>query len=220
MDDISSLELALRLILAVGLGTLLGLERESRNKSVGARTHALVALGAAGFAISGAFGVEDRDATRVAAQVVSGIGFIGAGVIVQGRGSVTGITTAATLWVAASLGLISAFGLYTLALVAGAATLFIVLALGKFTPFLLSKRQRRFNMRYRTGSGTLAPLFESVATGGGQIREISLQESDGVREVEMMIHAMPDDLIDQAVALLADRDEVLEVSAGTPPVKT
>ena len=160
-------ELAARVLLAVGLGTLVGLERESRNKIAGVRTHALVALGSAVFAIAGAYALDDRDATRIAAQVVSGIGFIGAGTIVRSGVSVTGITTAATLWVAAALGVVSAFGLYGVAVASGAATLIVVAAFGHLTPLVLRRTRHQIELTYRPGHGTLAPLFSLVSVGGG-----------------------------------------------------
>ncbi len=98
------------LLLAALLGALLGLERESEGKAAGLRTHLLVALGAAlathlSMRASGFGTLDFADPARIAAQVVSGIGFIGAGVILQARGSVRGLTTAATLWVAAMTGM-------------------------------------------------------------------------------------------------------------------
>src|SRR4051795_2175688 len=98
-----------RVAAAGGLGALIGLERESRNQLAGMRTHALVAAGAAVFPLAGAYGFSDIhrgpnvDPMRVAAQIASGIGFIGAGAIIRDRGSVRGITTAAALWTSAAV---------------------------------------------------------------------------------------------------------------------
>ena len=111
-------ELVLTMILRLGvagmLGTLIGLEREYRAKEAGMRTHFLVALGSALIMIVSqyGFGGKTADASRVAAQIVSGIGFIGAGAILQSKGRIRGLTTAASLWVAAAIGLAVGSGLY------------------------------------------------------------------------------------------------------------
>lgn len=109
--------LILRLVIAGLLGGAIGLEREIRAKEAGVRTHFIVALGSALFMIISQYAFEGRqhDAARVAAQVVSGIGFIGAGVIIFQRNVVRGVTTAAGLWVTAAVGMASGGGMYPVA---------------------------------------------------------------------------------------------------------
>ena len=120
-------DLILRLFLGGMMGGLIGLEREFRAKEAGLRTHFIVALGSALFMIISQYAFSGRfDAARVAAQVVSGIGFIGAGVIIFQKNVVRGVTTAAGLWVAAAIGLACGAGMYV---VAGAATLMTILCL-------------------------------------------------------------------------------------------
>ena len=116
--------LIFRLIAAGLLGGIIGLEREFRAKEAGVRTHFIVALGSALFMIISEFAFEGKqhDAARVAAQVVSGIGFIGAGVIIFQRNAVRGITTAAGLWVAAAIGLACGDGMYSVAIAAAVLT--------------------------------------------------------------------------------------------------
>ena len=105
--------LILRLLLAGFLGALIGAEREYRAKVAGTRTHLLVAIGAALMMIVSRYGFEGQgDPSRVAAQIVSGIGFIGAGAIMVNRHAVHGLTTAAGIWVAAGIGMAIAAGLY------------------------------------------------------------------------------------------------------------
>ncbi|MBR4438507.1 MAG: MgtC/SapB family protein [Bacteroidales bacterium] len=118
----------LRIFIAGLLGGLIGFEREMRAKEAGLRTHFVVALGSALFMVVSqfAFGDTTYDRARVAAQVVSGIGFIGAGVIIFQKNAVRGITTAAGLWVAAAIGLTCGSEMYTLAV---AATLITVICL-------------------------------------------------------------------------------------------
>ena len=116
-------EVALRLLVAVAIGGLIGWERELADKPAGLRTHMLVALGSASFTLLG-FEVGDHlaprtgdgfDPTRVLQGVIGGIGFLGAGAIIQNRGHVSGITTAASVWVAGALGSAAGVGAYVLA---------------------------------------------------------------------------------------------------------
>lgn len=107
-------DFALRIGAAVLAGLIIGVERELKEKSAGLKTNALVALGAAVFvAISIQFIDHDRtDVTRVLGQVVTGIGFLGAGTILQDKNKIKGLTTAATIWCSASAGCLAAFGLF------------------------------------------------------------------------------------------------------------
>jgi putative Mg2+ transporter-C (MgtC) family protein len=125
----SSGEIVLRVVLASLFGAVLGLERNAGGHAAGLRTHALVALGAAVFTLAGAVGFDgDVDAQdRIAAQVVSGIGFIGAGAIIQERGNILGLTTAASVWVAAALGVATGAGAILLAATGAGAALVLLL---------------------------------------------------------------------------------------------
>src|SRR3954463_1294795 len=132
MPTLEAAEAFLRIRAAGACGALIGIERESRNQLAGIRTHALVAAGAAVFTLAGAHGFPELprgpngDPMRVAAQVASGIGFIGAGAIIRDRGAVRGITTAAALWTSAAVGLATGAGLWWVA-AAGAAVILAVL---------------------------------------------------------------------------------------------
>ena len=115
----TELDITLRLAVAMLLGGVIGFEREYRAKDAGFRTHFLVALGSALFCIVSqfGFGFELKDSSRVAAQVVSGIGFLGAGTIIFQKNVVRGLTTAAGLWVTAAIGLSCGTGMYLPAIV-------------------------------------------------------------------------------------------------------
>ena len=107
----SALTPAYMMLIAVLCGAIIGTEREKREKPAGMRTLILVCMGAAGFTMAGfAFTGNNGDSGRVAAQIVTGIGFLGAGVIVHGRGRISGTTTAASIWVTASIGMIAGGG--------------------------------------------------------------------------------------------------------------
>jgi putative Mg2+ transporter-C (MgtC) family protein len=124
------LELAGRLVVGLLLGAAIGFERELHRQPAGFRTHALVALGSALFTIISAYGFAGStvDPTRIAAQIVSGIGFIGAGTILQHRGNIRGLTTAASLWAVAAIGMAAGAGLLAMAVI-GAALILVVLSL-------------------------------------------------------------------------------------------
>ena len=131
MTPLSDVELIQRLLLAAAIGGLIGAERELRRKSAGFRTNILIALGAAVFTIAGiSFAPPNGDPTRIAAQVVTGIGFLGAGTILRNRDGVHGLTTAAIVWVNAALGVAAGSGQYHLATIGGAITLAVLLVLG------------------------------------------------------------------------------------------
>lgn len=119
----------LNLAVALALGAAVGFERQWRQRLAGLRTNTLVALGAASFTIFAASVPGDASPTRVAAQVVSGIGFLGAGIIFREGFNVRGLNTAATLWCAAAIGLLSGAGQYLLAVAVTAMVIFVNLAL-------------------------------------------------------------------------------------------
>src|SRR5204863_375543 len=118
-------EALLRIALAGVLVGMIGLGRELREREAGLRTHLLVAVGAALFTIAGAYGFDSvrTDPTRVAAQIVSGVGFLGAGAIIRQGFSIRGLTTAATLWVVAAIGMAAGAGYYSAATITTAVAL-------------------------------------------------------------------------------------------------
>ena len=128
-------EIAIRLLLALVLGGAIGVEREYRAKEAGFRTHFLVALGSALFCLVSqfGFGIDLKDSSRVAAQVVSGIGFLGAGTIIFQKNVVRGLTTAAGLWVTAAIGLACGTGMYVAAAIT---TVMVLLGLEVLNAFL------------------------------------------------------------------------------------
>jgi len=123
------LEMVLRLLLAAALGAIIGLERERERKPAGFRTHLLVCLGSALFTLASIYGFGiGADPARVAAGVVTGIGFLGAGTILRSReGVLVGLTTAASIWAVAGIGMAAGAGLYILAPVAAAVILIILM---------------------------------------------------------------------------------------------
>jgi putative Mg2+ transporter-C (MgtC) family protein len=154
-----------RLLLAAILGGAIGLERELRHRPAGLRTNMFICFGAAMFTIlsSGLAGVPS-DAARIAAQIIPGIGFIGAGSILHNRGLTTGLTTAATLFVVASVGMAAGGGLYVTAVFA---TMVVLIAL-----FALGHAEHNFNLK------TLLVCYEVT---GGSVEQIT-QEVNRILE--------------------------------------
>lgn len=128
MDIGTEIIYAMRMILAALIGSFIGWERERHGSDAGIRTYMAISIGACAFSLISAHVANECDPTRIAAQIVTGIGFIGAGVIFQDKGGVAGLTTAATLWATAAVGMASAFGMYVLAIITGG-LIFATLAL-------------------------------------------------------------------------------------------
>ena len=131
-------EYLVRIFVAACLGLLIGSERKNRNKSAGIRTHVIVALGAALIMVVSKYGfmdVEKADAARVAAQVVSGIGFLGAGVIFVRNNLVNGLTTAAGIWATAGVGLALGSGMYVVGISSALLVLFIQFVMHRIAYF-------------------------------------------------------------------------------------
>jgi putative Mg2+ transporter-C (MgtC) family protein len=129
------IDFSIRVIIALFLGLIIGIERVRAHKIAGPRTYGLVAMGSALFVVCGELmrGMigTDVDAVRIAAQIVAGVGFLGAGIIMFRDNQVTGLTTATGLWVAAGIGVACGFGFYTLATIATCATVITLTILWK-----------------------------------------------------------------------------------------
>jgi putative Mg2+ transporter-C (MgtC) family protein len=122
----SALDVFIRIVIAAALGGLIGIEREIREHTAGFRTHILVSVGAAAFTIASSYGLQGTglDPNRISAQIVTGIGFLGAGAIIRYGASVRGLTTAASLWTVAAVGLLAAQGFWQAALITTGVVIF------------------------------------------------------------------------------------------------
>ena len=175
-----------RLLVAAILGGIIGLERELRLKPAGLRTNMFICFGAAMFTVLGdelasSFG---GDHTRVAAQIIPGIGFIGAGSILHSRGSVTGLTTAATLFVVASVGMAAGGGLYITAVFATGVILVALAVLGKLErQFALKSMRYSFEVMGKNTEAMLSELnriLDEERLGLQDVRAVSM---DGLSRV-------------------------------------
>ena len=144
-----TLDIFLRIFVALILGGLIGLEREYRSKAAGFRTHFLVAPGSALFTILSQYGFKYGlgDSSRVAAQIVSGIGFLGAGTIIFQRNFIRGLTTAAGLWVTAAVGMACGCGMYILA---GVSTLLVLIGLELLSRIVPPLSTNRLHISYES----------------------------------------------------------------------
>jgi putative Mg2+ transporter-C (MgtC) family protein len=178
-------DLALRILLAAALGGLIGLERELSDQPAGLRTHLLVVLGSCLFTLVGAYGLEafqgssnavNLDPTRIAAQVVSGIGFLGAGAILREGLNIRGLTTAATLWVVAAIGVASALGYWEGASITTATAILALVALKRVERMLLPRLRLGMHRFKMTMSAELkmSELIEAVESHGGRIHSLKI----------------------------------------------
>ncbi len=147
LRDFNLVSVTIRLVLCIILGGLIGMERGRRGRAAGLRTHILVCLGAAMASLLGVFVTKElglsSDASRIAAQVISGIGFLGAGtIVVKGRFRVSGLTTAAGLWATAAIGLALGYGFYEGAIIAVIMTVVTITVLSRFESRIYRKTER------------------------------------------------------------------------------
>jgi putative Mg2+ transporter-C (MgtC) family protein len=208
-----------RLGLAAALGAAVGAERELREREAGIRTHLLVGIGAALFTLVSAYGFHDfltsgtnlvrSDPTRIAAQIVTGIGFLGAGAIVRDGLSVRGLTTAGSLWVVAAVGMAAGAGYYWPAVVTTAITIFALWPLriiGHHALELVKTEENRLVVELKPGQ-PMAPLLAELA----DVRHFELSEERDRRVVRVELRRVDDEL----VARLADLDYVVGVDWRT-----
>jgi putative Mg2+ transporter-C (MgtC) family protein len=208
-------EALLRLALAAALGAAVGLERELREREAGLRTHLLVALGSALFTIAGAYGFHTlrTDPTRVAAQIVTGIGFLGAGAIIRQGFLVRGLTTAATLWVVAAIGLAVGAGYYSGAVIATAVVLFSLWPL-RIAAYRVLVRFRPEDARLLvelplgTSPGT---VLDEVERAGVRIESVAVSQEGERRQLALDVRVPSEVNPARVVARVADVQNVAEV---------
>src|SRR3954453_14536067 len=216
-------EALLRLSLAAALGGAVGFERELRDREAGLRTHMLVALGSALFTIVSAYGFHEfltsgqsvvrADPTRIAAQIVTGIGFLGAGAIIRQGLSVRGLTTAATLWVVAALGLAAGAGYYSGAVITTAVVLVALWPL-RIAAYRILRRFRAEDGRLLVEMQMGTPpgrLVDEIEDAGARITAMEVSQEGDRRRLELDL-ALPRTLAaPHLVARIADVPDVADV---------
>jgi putative Mg2+ transporter-C (MgtC) family protein len=172
------LEITLKLLLALALGGLIGLERETSHKPAGFRTNILICIGAAMMMILGGLlfdrnGQNGNEVARLAAGVITGIGFIGAGSIIQSGGSIIGITTAATIWVVAGLGLVIGSGYYVLAIIFAAIIMLTLLLFRQLEGRPSERLLYRYHLKTRAAREVLLDIKKLALHEGIKFKEIT-----------------------------------------------
>jgi putative Mg2+ transporter-C (MgtC) family protein len=209
------LDLATKMLMAVLAGGAIGFERQIAGKPAGLRTNILICVGSAllmdlSINIGVAFGgPRIGDPARLAAQVVTGIGFIGAGTIMQSRGTITGLTSAATIWVVAAIGLTIGGGFYVEAMGATATVMLVLAGLGTLEHRLLRAR-RTLSATVRTRPNvSLEWIEKTLGSDGLRVSHVKMFDHDHDRVFEMRIRG-PARQFDIARAAMSQREEVLD----------
>jgi putative Mg2+ transporter-C (MgtC) family protein len=234
--DLGQWELIGRLALSLGLGAAIGIEREWRDRTAGLRTHILVCLGSAAFTIVSAYGfsewyqnaahagraIDVSGATRIAAQVVSGIGFLGAGAILRSDDGIRGLTTAASLWVMAAIGMACGAGYYELAVASTLLILIVLVALRQ-----VSGRIKAMNRGEQTpldvivaGPDAIGLVLDVVARMEGRVSNFAaaaLERELPSRRLTFDVSVPAEESVADLVGRLASLEGVDSVSARDMP---
>jgi putative Mg2+ transporter-C (MgtC) family protein len=212
-----------RVAVAAALGGAVGLERELREREAGFRTHMLVSVGSALFTLVSAYGFHEflvgggnvirADPTRIAAQIVTGIGFLGAGAIIRQGFSVRGLTTAATLWVVAAIGMASGAGYYSAAVITTALVLISLWPL-RILAFRTMRRFRpeteRLLVQLPAGESP-SPVIERLEALGGSLQSLEVGHEADRRTVLIDVTLPPKADTPAIVADLSELEHVLEI---------
>mgnify|MGYP000891537974 FL=1 len=217
-----NLEFLIRLLLSAALGALVGLERSKRQKEAGVRTHCIIACTSALFMILskyafvdtaiGADGLRGADPARIAAQVVSGISFLGAGVIFKNGNSIRGLTTAAGMWGTAAIGMAVGAGMYWLGLIEAAILVAIQIILHRF-PVGADALTTQEILVEMEDTPELQAQFDALLKGhNGQVVESSLSRDEGYLRMEITAKLEPPITHDEALTFLKNNSGVRKVS--------
>jgi len=224
LPDISSLDVAFRLLLAAVLGGAVGFEREVREREAGLRTHVLVSVGSALFFVVSAYAWTDWsfsqreglvfDPTRIAAQIVSGIGFLGAGAIIRQGLSVRGVTTAATLWLVAGIGMASGAGYWEAAVIATVGAIVTLwplrIAAHRVLIRLRPEDVQQVVVDLAPGQGA-APVLGAIEELGGTVSQFQLSESRSGRELVATVDFAERQQASKVASRLAELEHVTGV---------
>lgn len=191
------LEQLARLLLAAFLGGLIGVERERLNRAAGLRTHVLVSVGSALFTLISLFAFQGigpvNDPARVAAQIVSGIGFLGAGTIMKHGATVRGLTTAATLWVCAGIGMAAGAGFYQGAVLSTLITLISLVTLKRVEARFSDREFTHLELTMDDGPGQLAKVQGVLELLGIHLRNLELMHEEATMLLRLTVE-MPREL--------------------------
>ena len=175
---------ALRIFLSASLGAIIGIEREMKHRAAGFRTHIIVSVGACLIMLIGVDAIGEissdkaRDVARIADQVVSGIGFLGAGTILQKKDGVSGLTTAATLWLSAAIGLAVGIGYYAGAIFATIICLITLVSLKGFSDFINKRTTQSYILTFDTNNFEQDSFLDITKKEDVEVRKLDVVDED------------------------------------------
>lgn len=232
---ISHLDLTLRMVVAVVLGGLIGLEREWSNHAAGFRTHILVCIGSASIMLLSIYGFSQfvaepnvrTDPARLAAQVISGIGFLGAGAIIRNGANISGLTTAASVWVVAAIGLSVGAGFYYPAVLATFLVLVSLFLLNKWEKHLLrNRRNQDVVIKIHDRPGMLGRIATKFGEQGIQIKNLVMEsasgaltepDGNGTMELRFTLRTTSTDKLLKAIEEILTIPDVIGLESGSMP---
>ncbi len=211
-------ELLVRLLVACVCGCVIGVERSFRQKEAGIRTHVILALGAALMMIVSKYGFFDlvaqnidADGSRIASNIVTGISFLGAGVIFVRGGSIKGLTTAAGIWATADIGMALGAGMYTIGIACTVGMIIIQLLLHKFMPFSENMETNIITIKVTEGSQGLDQITEELTKAGIIITGIRFKKQDnGITKAELTVRTKKKTSMKALLELVNNNEAVQE----------
>ncbi len=211
----SLLDIMLKLLLAIALGGIIGLEREASQKPAGLRTHILISVSAAMMMILPQLMLAGKDAAggetlRVAAAIITGMGFIGAGTIIQSQGTVHGLTTASTLWTVAGLGLVVGAGYYLVALLFSLLVIAALVLFRRVEETHLKKSLYHYHLKIKDSPDILVNLRKLIFHLGLKLAELNLKKERNVSVVTLSFSSS-EEKERQFNQSLFDMGEILEI---------
>jgi len=191
------LDITLKLLLAIALGGIIGLEREASQKPAGLRTHILTSVSAAMMMILSELmlagkGATSGDMLRVAAAVITGMGFIGAGTIIQSQGMVHGLTTASTLWTVTGLGLVVGAGYYLIAVIFAVLVVAALIVFRRVEEAHLKKTFYRYSLKLKDSPDILVNLRKLIFHLGLKLAELNMKHERNVSLVSLSFSSSED----------------------------
>lgn len=210
-----NMEWVIRLVLAVVTGAMIGFERQSRAKEAGMGTHAIVCVAAAAITIVSKYGFDDTakyDAARLSAQIISGIGFVGAGIIFVRNNTVQGLTTAAGIFATAGIGIAFGAGLCGLGLFTGVLIIGIQYILYRFRHKTLLQYDARISVTMQENITDISGVMNILRSRNRNPTEIKLTEMDGRRMLETHIVSADEKEIDEIISQIRQVKSVEKVS--------
>ncbi len=219
-------ELLVRLLVACACGFVIGIERSFRQKEAGMRTHLILALGAALMMVVSKYGFFDiaemnmnslrADASRIASNVVTGISFLGAGVIFVRGGTIKGLTTAAGIWATAGIGMAIGAGMYTVGIASTAILIIIQLLLHRFMPFSENMETNIITIKMNEGEHTIEDITKQLTEAGIMITGIRFKKQDnGITKAELTVRTKKKTSMKAVLELINQNEAIQEFTLET-----